>query len=346
MMHAVRLRSHAVFYDVLSGDKRTTKTFTRQIPGLGTARLRVAMAPQYASNRRVLVVRGRGMKLFLIDRFPSCLSFAGVLDLQGDALSDYYREMESAAHDKWEPNRHSGPRGAKKQWDSLRRWIRETVRELSVTSGAGEVEAVGQTSLLQSQPEDEADGPGADASGPEKGPVIEPDALLPMEPREEPSSFGGDLDKSLAPAPESADTPEAPVRLQPAHAGRTDGPDRQVRPRRTPRTRSKGGHEWALSGAESRKRVVRLAPGLFRVFLTAGEDIREGYVDLTYVGENAQAVVVNIASIVCDGDYVTFDRCGRRVRLHDVSNGQRVSFDVRVSETEDCAMKADIYARR
>lgn len=327
------------FYDVLTGSAKITKTFTKQIPGLGTARLRVAMGERYSTNRRVLVVRSHGMKLFCIDRFPTYLNFAGVLDLHGDELNDFFREMESAAHDRWEPNRHSDPRRAKREWDALRSWIRETVRAMGVTTGADEIEAAGQTDLLRSPPE-----PGASRTG-SAGPIVDPETLLSMKPAGPAARFGGDPNMSLS-APPEGDIPDETVQVRKAHSRHSAEPGPQVQQR--PRTHGTAGSgtKRIPAGAGGRKRVVRIAPGVYRVFLTVDETIRDGRVELTYVGENAQTVAVNIAALQCGDSSVTFDRHGRRIELHNIAEGQRVQFDVRVSENEDYAMRADIYAHR
>lgn len=108
---------------------------TMNFHGLGTLRLRLMYANDL--NRKILIVRKSGMKIAEIRNLPKGISYTGILELQGEKLNEYFRNMENPTHDKWEPKRHPYPEGAKRYKNELEEWVRDTIkRKIEDMSGA------------------------------------------------------------------------------------------------------------------------------------------------------------------------------------------------------------------
>ena len=93
-------------------------------------------------NRKVLISRSNGMKIFDLDRFPSSLQFSAIFTLTGEKLNSYFKEMESPQHDSWEPDRHSD-KNAKTTLEELKRFIRNKIVELGKNSTVDHMDADG-----------------------------------------------------------------------------------------------------------------------------------------------------------------------------------------------------------
>lgn len=94
---------------------------------MGQLRLRLMYANDL--NKKILVVRKSGMKITEIKGLPKGISYTGILELQGDGLNVFFREMENPTHDKWEPNRHSDPDRAKLYKNEVEDWVKDVIRQ-------------------------------------------------------------------------------------------------------------------------------------------------------------------------------------------------------------------------
>lgn len=130
----------ANYHKILTGDD-AVKFFTEDFHGMGKLRLGVLVDPTAKLNRRVLIVRKSGMKLFELDRFARTLNFTAILELEGHDLNAFFREMETPDHTKWEPSRHpTYPKLAKAYLDELKRWVRDTISKLGEANISDEIE--------------------------------------------------------------------------------------------------------------------------------------------------------------------------------------------------------------
>lgn len=103
--------------------------------GLGHLRLRLLYANDL--NKKILVVRKSGMKISEIKGLPKGISYTGILELQGEKLNAFFREMENPTHDKWEPNRHSNSTLAKQYKNEVEDWVKSVIRQkIEEMSGA------------------------------------------------------------------------------------------------------------------------------------------------------------------------------------------------------------------
>ncbi len=66
---------------------------------MGTLKLSVLVDSSEKLNRKILITRSSGMKLFALGNMSRIISFSGVLEMEGKELNEFFREMETPAHD-------------------------------------------------------------------------------------------------------------------------------------------------------------------------------------------------------------------------------------------------------
>lgn len=148
--YETKLKEAVSYYKVLTNP--ATKIFTKDFHGLGTLKLSVLVDPEDKLNRKILVTRTSGMKLFAIGNISRLITFSGILEMQGKELNEYFREMETPAHDKWVPTRYTkNPTQAKEYHNELKQWIRDIVLSLGEYSSDEEIEVEGLGGVLQKE---------------------------------------------------------------------------------------------------------------------------------------------------------------------------------------------------
>ena len=83
-------------------------------------------------NRRILMSRHIGMKLFEQKGFPSGIDFTGIFLIRENAMGRAFRRLEVPSHDAWEPSvlqDAAQEKQAKEMYASLKRYLKEKVRE-------------------------------------------------------------------------------------------------------------------------------------------------------------------------------------------------------------------------
>ncbi len=93
-------------------------------------------------NRKVLVSRANGMKVFDLDIFSSNLRFSGIFILKGEKLDTYFKEMESPQHDSWQAERHSD-KNAKNVLKELKQMIKNKIIKLGAENVKEQMDAEG-----------------------------------------------------------------------------------------------------------------------------------------------------------------------------------------------------------
>ena len=137
----------ANYYKILTGFgdiRRFEHDFYNKDKLMGKLKLCVLVDPKVKLNRRVLIVRKSGMKLFELDRFSRTLNFTAILELEGRDLNAFFRHMETPDHTNWEPSRHpTYPVLAKKYLAELKSWIRNTISKLGEANISEEIDVPG-----------------------------------------------------------------------------------------------------------------------------------------------------------------------------------------------------------
>lgn len=109
-------------------------------------------------NRRVLMTRKTGMRLFERGRISGSISFTGILMITGEKMNQLFKELENPAHTKWETNRYEAdPKAAEKAMKDLFKFVRDTVHENFQTEETNSMDAIGLSDFL---PDEVATGQG------------------------------------------------------------------------------------------------------------------------------------------------------------------------------------------
>ena len=131
--------------------KEGVHTYSKNFHGMGTLELSVLVDPNEKLDRKVLIVRKAGMKLFRLGNISRLVPFTGILELKGKNLNSYFRAMETVAHDNWEPGRHPNPKQAKLYYEEIKEWIRGIVAELAEHTSDDELDVKGLGGVLQTE---------------------------------------------------------------------------------------------------------------------------------------------------------------------------------------------------
>ncbi|MFJ5762780.1 hypothetical protein ACIQAA_27405 [Neobacillus sp. NPDC093182] len=100
-------------------------------------------------NRRVLMTRKTGMRIFEQKNISGSISFTGLLMITGSQMNNIFKQMENPAHNEWAPERYEKDlKLAKKVYADLRKFIRDTVKNTFQEKITDEMDAVGLSDFL------------------------------------------------------------------------------------------------------------------------------------------------------------------------------------------------------
>lgn len=99
-------------------------------------------------NRKVLMTRKAGMRIFEQNRISSSIIFTGILMITGKRMNQVFKEMENPAHNEWQPNRFENPKAAEKAFKDLRRFVRESVLQNFQAETTNTMDAIGLNDFL------------------------------------------------------------------------------------------------------------------------------------------------------------------------------------------------------
>ena len=127
------------YYKVLTSEE--THTIKHSFEPLGEIELKVLLG--HDLHRKTLISRNTGMKLFDKGNISSAIQFAAILVLKDTKVNEFFREMETPQHNKWEPERHSSPKVAKSYMKKLFDYLRQAISEIGRANMSGEMDAEG-----------------------------------------------------------------------------------------------------------------------------------------------------------------------------------------------------------
>lgn len=105
------------------------------------------------ANRRILMTRSVGMRLFEQKNISSSIYFTGILMIEGKKMNMDFKKMENPAHDNWSPERYiENPAKAKRMLNELKRFNKNKVIELFREEVTNEMDAIGMSDFLPDTP--------------------------------------------------------------------------------------------------------------------------------------------------------------------------------------------------
>ena len=323
--------------------------FSRDFHGLGTLKLRVLVDSSEKLNRKILITRSSGMKLFALGNISRIISFSGVLEMEGKELNEFFREMETPAHDKWLPSRHSTNVPLAKEYNNeLKDWIRECIQRLGEHSSDDEIEVAGLAGVLQKE-SDKTNQRGDDSNKESLQDTIGSITIQPRTSKTKPKGlFYGSEGNGKS---KNTDT-EGIVR--------TDGNALTTRNLSGTRHRSKrdthkgrtaaGGHDTVhkryggdINQELKNVRVIKTSGNTYRVSFILPRDIRAGHVEIVTVGENGKSnrLAIHSASELmgCTG----IKKSSEGVSFSSMKGNEKVQFEIALFDNRDYAMEVNVY---
>lgn len=119
------------YYEVLQDDKK----IVCQLDGLQEFQINPEETLLYLSanvahpNRRVMMSRKSGMKIYSQKGFSRTIKFSAVFCAVGDKINSILKQLENVSHDKWSPERYSDRKLASKFLKALKKSIKNAVIE-------------------------------------------------------------------------------------------------------------------------------------------------------------------------------------------------------------------------
>lgn len=147
------LRALKAYYQLLvSKDTVVVSSPERKYKTIGTfeaGEAKLLLTTGDDLNRRVLMTRKKGMRLFERGRISGSISFTGILMITGKKMNQVFKEIENPAHTKWEPNRYdANPKAAEKVMKDLFKFVRDTVHKKFQTEITDTMDAIGLSDFL------------------------------------------------------------------------------------------------------------------------------------------------------------------------------------------------------
>lgn len=302
--------------------------------GMGQLRLRLLYANDL--NKKILVVRKSGMKISEIKGLPKGISYTGILELQGERLNAFFREMENPTHDKWEPNRHSNPSLAKMYKIEVEDWVKSVIRQKVEEMSGAEV-LIDTGNLFNTAGKNEP--PRSDDSdAPKKENVIDTtkNVEIVINPKKTTSVRGAGGTGSRKVSGTIDD-----VGNLSGHRHR-DG-ERPQKPTGRKGREDQGGQDSVFSGMtyiNVSARVISVGGGVNRLICIPEKNLSYGEVQVLATGENGKSMPIRINNIV-NGTNQASIKDGKIV-LKGISQGEKVVVDFQVSGRQNYAMGVEV----
>lgn len=323
-------------------------TYTKDFHGMGTLELRILVDPNEKLDRKVLIVRKAGMKLFRLGNISKLVPFTGILELKGKELNSYFRTMETVAHDNWEPGRHSNPKQAKAYYEEIKDWIRFIVAELAEHTSDDEMDVEGLSGVLQREPETVETG-NSDNKRENLNDhlgnidILERSTRTPLKgffygKGKEGSSESTSTKGTLGPTGESG------VRILKGKRKRK----KLDSYRGIPDSKGKDVVVQKQSGGESNcplknVRVIKRSTGTYSINFEIPHDVEYGRIELVTVGENGKSNRIHIKDAKSsDGCKIT-KLNGDFIETVGMSSYEKIKITVVLADSHDYAMGVNVY---
>jgi hypothetical protein len=323
-------------------------TYTEDFHGLGTLELRLLVDPNEKLDRKVLIVRKAGMKLFRLGNISKLVPFTGILELRGKALNSYFRSIETVAHDNWEPGRHTDPKQAKVYYEEIKDWIRTIVSELAEHISDDEMDVEGLGGVLQKEPETVETGDSDNKRENLNNHLGQIDMV--ERPTKTPTKgfFYGQGDEGSREAKQTigtlGPTGDSGLRILKgkrrrkkldSHRGKPDSEGKDIVVEKKP-----GGE---TNCALKNVRIIKQDTGTYTVNFEIPHDVERGKIELVTVGENGKSNRIRITEAKPAAGCSAANSNGDYIEAVSISSSKKVQITVKLADSHDYAMEVNVY---
>lgn len=345
---------HAISTQV---DNKNTFEFERDFHGMGNLILRVFVDPKRKLNRKILVVRKTGMKLFRMGNISRSISFTGVLMLQGKQLNEYFGKMENPSHDKWEPARHDQYKGldkvlAQSRAKELKEWVRDRVFELAEIADDGEINVDGLSNVLLEDQDSIDNSTDTENKAESLNNLL---GKLEIIERKQSNAAVGMLYRNNGPKEKKEKTPgkitnkgnETAVRTlkgkrkrkkKDLHRGVAD-PNGKDFVNQTTKVNGGPSEDAELKNV----RIIKQGSNSYTVSFNVPESIYKGHIEITTIGENGKSNTLNIDNAFVVSGVETVGVSNNIIEFTNMSGSEKVKIGFRLSTSSNYAMEVNVY---
>ena len=330
----------ANYYKILSGNG-DVKFSEKDFHGMGKLKLGILLDNETKLNRKVLVVRKSGMKLFELDRFPRGINFTGILELEGRELNEFFRELETPAHDKWEPTLYEkNPKLAKEYLTELKRWVRDEISNIGAENISDEVNVEGLGEMLDFDDGAIGNSP-KDFETLDNLPTDEIE-LIPVTPPKK--NFRNDNSETRRTTGNITDN------AGDNSAIRTLGGTRK-RKTRISHTGEPNPDGKDIILDKSRKgiacdkiRVIKVAEKKYRLILKVPQNISDGKIEISAVGENNTGEKLFVTAANSFNSNVEIRAAGEKISFKNLQANVETKITFELQDAGNYALGVDVYA--
>lgn len=334
----------------------------------GNLVLKYLVDPQKQLNRKILITRQSGMRLFELKNLPKNITFSGIFSIEGKELNSLFRRFENPQHTDWE---NKGDPQNRKHINEVKQWIRSIIQEASeaVILDSSEISGLSSNlnseqngSLIASLHQNSSESPSRAAPKPKQNTSSKENEKrfeqtlrnVEITPREERTSTTGTLYRSG----------ESGKRKKEKVPGRIDdkgGSSGGIRSTTGVQNRSKKEAHRALPDPTGRDtylkpakggvqevqpiktRVIKLSDTCYRVNLTLDENLQKGYIEITTVGEESGNYPLQVLDPKAISGCSLLKLKGSQIHFDYLSGEEKVRFDFYLRHSRHYAMKVNIY---
>lgn len=327
--------------------------------GMGTLKLKILIDPNLKLNKKILITRKSGMKLFNLGNISSAISFSGILELEGEELNKYFREMETAAHDSWKPKLHPKYKEALAYFTELKDWIRDSVLKLGENTSDEEIEIEGLGNVLQQKEND------ALKSSDEKSEGLNNnlgDIVITKRAKTISSKgflFGNKSKKSSSDNGSNGNSNKSSMKTMDGKVSK-DGTNAAVRSLGGIRKRAKkdshkgvpesGGHDKIYisqgGGDESAlttTRIIKKDSSKYLLSFTLPRAVEKGNIELVTVGENGRSTVLKISLANAVKGCKEVKVVNEKIYVKGIAADEKVKIEFSLVDNRNYAMEMNIY---
>lgn len=323
-------------------------TYTKDFHGMGTLELRILVDPNEKLDRKVLVVRKAGMKLFRLGNLSKLVPFTGILELKGKDLNSYFRAIETVSHDNWEPGRHSNPKQAKAYYDEIKDWIRDIVTELAEYTSDDEMDVEGLGGVLQKEPETVETGNSDNKRENLNDHLGKIDVLQRLSSTTTKGFFygqGADGNRNTESTPGTLGKEgDSGLRVLKgkrkrkkldSHKGKANPEGKDIVYQNKP-----GGETYCPL---KNVRIIKQGTSIYTVNFEIPRDVASGRIELVTVGENGKANSIRIASATASAGCSSVSMNGGVIEAVGMSSTEKVKINISLVDSRDYAMEVNVY---
>ena len=329
----------ACFYEVIRDDNDKVIEETKKFYEWGKLRLRLLYNPDL--NKQILIVRNSGMKIAKIAGLPKGISYTGFLEIKGDKLNAFFREMENPQHNAWEPKRHSDPKLAKKHRVEVEKWVKGMIGQ-KIKEISGDELDIDVSEYFSERENTEV----KDSNYEEKQEAVI-DSVKNIDIKQE------DLETRRLKIRDIGGTSKARAKKV---SGVVDDQGNQIghrhpegKRRRTQATGRKGfsavdGPDKIYDGMREvyvNARIISKGNGINKMIFTAEDDITEGELEVVTLGENGRSLQLKVKSV--NGITVKAEVVDGHIRIKNVKARDKNKLEFKILGDKKYAMGVRAY---